>query len=79
MMSLGIVLFVAGFIMTLAAVPSVDSARASDGAHLQGTNAAHSGPIPQIYLITGMSVSFAGVVLATVGPAMGLVKANSKE
>ncbi len=75
MVSLGIVLFVVGFILTVAAIPRNGSTAFSN----PGESSAHSGPSHEVYLLLGMFVSLTGVILATVGPAVGFVKRTSRE
>ena len=69
----GILLFVIGFLVTLASVHGDQAVASSDGGLSEGTptgSSAYGG----IYLISGISVSLMGVVLATVGPAIGIVR-----
>jgi hypothetical protein len=77
MVSLGIVLFILGFMLTIAAIPHAGQNEAS------GTSGSYGGGEPgsssDFYLMSGMVVSLAGVVLATVGPAMGFVKRTSRD
>ena len=79
MVSVGIVLFVIGFILTVAAIPQTKTSAANGtdrSAALDDSRAASS---HEFYLLSGMFVSLTGVVLATVGPAVGFVKKTSKQ
>ncbi len=74
MVSAGIVLFVIGFLLTIAAMQQDNPSSASHEPFLTGNGESSSGAPQEIVLIAGMSVSLAGVILATVGPALGLMK-----
>ncbi len=73
MVSVGIVLFVVGFILTVTTIPQ-DTPSESSHDLSSGLGQADSGNSRDLYLLTGMFVSLAGVVLATVVPAVGFVK-----
>ena len=77
MVAVGIVLFVVGFMLTIAAIPQSERSESSDVSISSGN--AQSGTSPEIFLMSGMLVSLTGVVLATVGPAVGFVKRTSRE
>jgi len=76
MVLVGILLFVAGFLVTLAAIESDHAAESdSDAAALRGETRSSSSA--GVYLLSGILISFVGVVLATVGPAAGMVRGRS--
>jgi uncharacterized membrane protein len=77
MVAVGIVLFIVGFLLTVAAIPQAGSSDGNDIALSSG--GAHSGTSSEFYLMSGMLVSLTGVVLATVGPAVGFVKRTSRD
>ena len=69
----GILLFVVGFLVTLAAIQS-NHAAASSNALLTEEGDAASSISRNIYLLSGTLISLSGVVLATVGPVAGMFK-----
>jgi len=69
----GILLFVVGFLVTLATIQS-NHAAASSNALLTDEGDAASSISRNIYLFSGILISLAGVVLATVGPVVGMFK-----
>jgi len=72
----GILLFVVGFFVTLAAIQSSHAAASSNGTSTQEGET--GSPVPQsVYLSSGILVSLAGVVLATVGPVAGMVRGKA--
>ena len=73
MVSVGIILFVVGFLVTLTAIES-DHAAASDNdtSGLRSETGAFASI--SLYLLSGILISLVGVVLATVGPVAGMVK-----
>jgi hypothetical protein len=73
MVSVGIVLFVVGFILTVATIPQ-DAPSGSSHDLSSGIGRTDSGDSRDLYLLAGMVVSLTGVVLATVVPAVGFVK-----
>jgi len=76
MVSVGILLFVAGFLVTLAAVESDHAGSTdSDAAALRGETRPSSSA--GVYILSGILISLVGVVLATVGPAAGMVRGRS--
>lgn len=78
MVSVGIFLFVLGFILTVAAIPQ-DKPSGSSHDLSSGTGQSGSGDSRNLYLLTGLVVSLTGVVLATVVPAVGFVKWTSRD
>jgi hypothetical protein len=78
MVSVGIVLFIVGFILTVAAIPQAHPSVSNEAGRSTQLNGSSSSPSNGFYLISGMFVSLAGVVLATVGPAVGFVKKTSR-
>jgi len=77
MVATGIILFIVGFMLTVAAIPQAEQAEASQADHSMGTS--DLGSSPEFYLMSGMFVSLTGVVLATVGPALAFVKRTSRD
>ncbi len=77
MVAVGIVLFVVGFMLTVAAIPQAEHSDGNDTGLSQGGS--DSGASPEFYLMSGMLVSLTGVVLATVGPAVSFVKRTSRD
>jgi len=67
----GILFFVVGFLVTLSAIQS-NHAAASSNDPMAGDS--HSAPSmsQNLYLWSGILISLAGVVLATVGPVAGM-------
>jgi len=76
MVSVGILLFVAGFLVTLMAIESDHAGSTdSDAATLRGETRPSSSA--GVYILSGILISLVGVVLATVGPAAGMVRGRS--
>jgi len=76
MVSMGILLFVAGFLVTLAAVGDGKAVATNNGG--SSAQSQHASPVSEdVYLLCGILVSLAGVVLATVGPAVGILKGST--
>lgn len=73
MVSVGILLFVAGFLVTLAAMEG-ERVTASGNEVLTDDSEDGSSARTSILLTAGILVSLVGVVLATVGPAVGIVR-----
>lgn len=69
----GILLFVVGFLVTLAAVEDNHASAASDDTPVEGSGSA-SDLSRNVFLMSGILISLAGVVLATVGPVAGMFK-----
>jgi drug/metabolite transporter superfamily protein YnfA len=69
----GILLFVFGFLVTLAAVQDNHASAASDGITVEESVGA-SDISRNVFLMSGILISLAGVVLATVGPVAGMFK-----
>jgi hypothetical protein len=78
MVSVGILLFVVGFILTVTMIPQ-DEPSAAGRDFSSGVGQADSGDSRDLYLLTGLVVSLTGVVLATVVPAVGFVKWTSRD
>jgi Na+/proline symporter len=76
MMIFGIILFVVGFLLTLASVPQASSSGTSASANDLDGGSSSSGSASHLFLVAGICVSFAGVVLATVIPAVRLIRAD---
>jgi len=74
MLSIGIVLFVAGFVMTVATFPVSESS----GSDLGRTTYGGVGMSEQFLLASGVLVSLLGVVVATVLPTAMAIRANRK-
>lgn len=79
MVSAGMALFIVGFVLVLAAMPQSNTVGSDSPSRSTNPAATGSGPSHEFYLLSGMFVSFTGVVLATVGPAVGFVKKSPKE
>ena len=77
MVAFGIMLFIVGFLLTVAAIPQAERSDGNDIALSSG--GADSGTSSEFYLMSGMLVSLVGVVLATVGPAVAFVKRTSRD
>jgi hypothetical protein len=73
MVTVGILLFVVGFILTVATIPQ-DSPSGSSHDLSSGIGQTDSGNSRGLYLLAGTVLSLAGVILATVVPALGFVK-----
>jgi uncharacterized membrane protein HdeD (DUF308 family) len=71
--SVGILLFVVGFLITLAVVESDHAAASDNDTSGQGSETGSS-TSTGLYLLSGILISLVGVVLATVGPVAGMVK-----
>ena len=78
MVSIGIALFVVGFVLTIAAIPQGEQSRTNEAGQYAEAGAGHASEPNGVYLLMGIFVSLAGVVLATVVPALGFVKRASK-
>ena len=74
MLPIGIVLFVMGFVLTLVVMRSDQASGTDDPSSLSRTSQSTLVSSPSIVLASGIVMSLTGVVLATVGPATGLVK-----
>lgn len=75
MVAVGMTLFAVGFILTISAL----SGMALPGAHgaSQGLGSSGSGDSQtEPWMIMGFIISLAGLVLATVGPAVSFIKAG---
>ncbi len=77
MVAVGIVLFVVGFMLTVAAIPQTEQTEISGSSG--SANGDDLGSSSGFYLMSGMFVSLTGVVLATVGPAMAFVRRTSRD
>jgi len=75
MVALGLLLFVMGFMVTLTAIGDNQSPTTGDISSNRG-DAGLSDP-SNAFLVTGILVSLVGVVLATIGPAVGMVRGKS--
>jgi len=76
MVSVGILLFVAGFLVALAAIES-DHAASTNSDTAASRDEARPSSSAGVYLLSGILISLVGVVLATVGPAAGMVRGRS--
>lgn len=74
MLSVGIVLFVAGFVMTVATFPAGDQAAGGESSLSSGG----LGTGGLFFLATGILVSLLGVIVATVLPTAMAVKGKRK-
>lgn len=75
MVAVGILLFVTGFLVTLSAIDNNQSPSSGDIATNRGEAGLSNSS--DAFLLTGILVSLVGVVLATVGPAVGMVRGKS--
>jgi NADH:ubiquinone oxidoreductase subunit 6 (subunit J) len=76
---IGIALFVVGFVLTIAAIPHGEQSRSNDASQYTEANQGRAAPSNELYLASGILVSLAGVILATVVPAISFVKRASKD
>jgi len=74
LLPVGIVLFVMGFVLTLVVVQSDQASVEEDGNSFSEARRSTPSSSPGFVLVSGIMMSLTGVVLATVGPATGLVK-----
>jgi len=76
MVAVGIFLFVAGFLATLSAIDDHQTSTSSgDSATRMGEQGLSNSS--NAFLLAGILVSLMGVVLATVGPAVGMIRGRS--
>ena len=73
--TIGIALFVVGFVMTLMSLSDDSSARAESVDHLDSTEA-YTGPGHAATLVIGLVLSMTGVVLATAVPAAFFIQSS---